>query len=153
MDGRLRIGLATLTVALVAPACAGITAPAEPTTASVEDALAQRFLDPLRAAGIEVTIDRTCHLERRSLEEPWHLEAQLRIAAAADTVANVLEAQDVVVVRDRSPMVVQQERGAPSDGWNGGLERVADDASRLGLTFNNVTVEEPVADDWADQCR
>lgn len=135
--------------ALLASGCSSAT-----TIAAVDAALAERYLEPLRSADIGFTVDNTCHLDLPSLpDEPWHLEVQIKVNADTERVADVLEAEDVVLVRDRDPMVVQQERGKPQLGWNGVLES-ADDGSLLGLTHNNVTSGSfAEAGAWAEVCR
>jgi hypothetical protein len=67
-------------------------------------------------------------------------------------VADTLEAQDVVLVRDRVPMTVQQVRGDPARGWNGVLD-TSGDGALLGLTFNNVKPSGLAeAGGWAEVC-
>lgn len=145
MKDRYR-GAVLAVVALIAAGCA--------TTAveSVNAALAEHYLEPFDAAGISYTVVSTCHLERRAASESWHLEVQVRIDAEQREVADVLEAQGVVLRRDRDPMHVQQEPGEPDQGWNGALESSDGDAL-LGLTYNNVTPDGPAeVGAWAEEC-
>jgi hypothetical protein len=109
---------------------------------------------PLQSSGIDWTVENTCHLDLPSLpDEPWHLEIRVRIDADRERVANILEADGVVLRRDRDPMSVQQERGDPAHGWNGVLES-ADGGTVPGLTYNNVPPGGLAeAGGWAEVCR
>lgn len=99
-------------------------------------------------------VENTCHLERDSDDEPWHLEIQVGIDAEADEVAQILQAEGVAVARDREPMLVQQEPDDPAGGWNGALGPSRDGGSFLGLTYNNVALDGlPDAGGWAEVCR
>lgn len=121
---------------------------------TVDSALATHFLDPLRSAGISYAVENTCHLQRDSETEPWHLEVRVRIDGDRDRVSQLFEAKDVVVARDRDPMTIQQEPDDPAGGWNGVLEAGGDGASALGLTYNNVPLEGVgEAGGWAEVCR
>jgi predicted Zn-dependent protease len=120
---------------------------------SVNAALEDRYLDPLQAADIDFAVENTCHLQRATASEPWHLEVRVQIDADANRVADILQAQDVVLVRDRDPMMVQQDRGDATRGWNGVLEK-SDAGALLGLTYNNVTPGGlGEAGGWAEVCR
>ena len=143
-EGRLLLG----GVCLLAAACS-----ASPVDQS-EQALADHFLGPLGEAGIETVVESTCHLDLPSIPDasPWHLEVRIRVDAEASRVADLLEAHDVVLVRDRDPMTVQQERGEPNAGWNGALEG-AEGSSVLALTRNGVEVASlGQAGGWAEAC-
>ncbi len=123
---------------------------------TVDSALATHFLDPLRDADISYAVENTCHLQRHSDTEPWHLEVRVRIDADRDRLPGLFEARDVVVVRDRNPMTTQQEPGDPAEGWNGVLESRGDGESLLGLglTYNNDVLDGVAeAGDWAEVCR
>lgn len=139
---------AALGAGLLATGCSG--SPVD----TADSALADHFLDPLRRAGVDYAVEDTCHLQRDSETEPWHLEVRVRIDGDPDRVAPLLEAEDVVLVGDRAPMTIQQEPGDPADGWNGVLEAGGDGASTLGLTYNNVVLEGAgEAGGWAEVCR
>lgn len=134
--------------ALLAAGCSGSQVDA------VDSALANHFLDPLRSAGVQFAVENTCHLQRESDTEAWHLEVRVLIDGAPDRIAQLLEDEDVVVDRDRDPMTIQQEVGDPADGWNGVLEAGEGDGAALGLTYNNVAVESiREAGGWAEVCR
>lgn len=121
---------------------------------SVDSALATHFLDPLREADISYAVENTCHLQRHSDTEPWHLEVRVKIDADRDRLPGVFEARDVVVVRDRNPMTIQQEPDDSAGGWNGVLEARVGGASSLGLTYNNVALDGVAeAGGWAEVCR
>lgn len=119
----------------------------------MDAALAEHYLEPLQSADVSFTVSSTCHLDVPSLpEEPWHLEVLIEVNADTERVADVLAAQDVVLRRDRDPMVVQQEPGKPQQGWNGGLAS-ADDGALLSLTYNNVTPGSfAEAGAWTEAC-
>lgn len=146
-DRTRRFGAAVaivLSVAMAASGCASDGAD------QATEAFGRRFLDPLATADLAYVVENTCHLERRSNDEPWHLETRVQIDASRDQVADVLEAEGVVVVRDdREVFTVQQEPGEPRAGWNGVLED-ADTTTSLGLTYNDVEVDEPGG--WAEVC-
>jgi hypothetical protein len=119
---------------------------------SANTALVEHYLEPFDSAGIPYTVVSTCHLERRAAAESLHLEVQLRIDADRRRVADILEAQGVVLRRDRDPMGVQQEPGEPDLGWNGVIESSDDDAP-LGLTYNSVEPDGPAeVGGWAEVC-
>jgi hypothetical protein len=120
---------------------------------TVDSDLASHFLAPLESAGVSYTIENTCHLQRDADTDPWHLEVRVRIDGDRDRVARLLEAQDVVVATDRDPMIIQQERGDPANGWNGVLD-AGDGGSALALTYNNVVLDSVgEAGGWAEVCR
>ena len=143
------LGIALAVGALLASSCSSGT-----TVESVDAALAGHYLEPLQSSDIDFTVDNTCHLDLPSLpDEPWHLEVRVSVDASREQVADILEAEGVVLVRDRDPMQVQQEQGDPAQGWNGGLES-ADEGTVLGLTFNNVTPGSfAEAGGWSEVCR
>ena len=121
---------------------------------AVDSALDGHFLEPLQRADITFVVVNTCHLRRDSDAEPWHLEVRVRIDDDRERVAQLLEAEDVVLDRDRSPMTIQQEPGNPAGGWNGVLETSDGGASSLGLTYNNVDLDGvAAAGGWAEVCR
>jgi hypothetical protein len=102
---------------------------------------------------IAFAVENTCHLPRATASEPWLLEGRVQIDADADRVADILQAQVVVLVRDRDPMIVQQDRGNATRGWNGVLE-MPDGGAPLGLTYDDVT-SGGLRDTggWAEVCR
>ena len=108
--------LLVLTTGLVA-ACAD--------DSSVDDSEAQLeegYLVPLEAAGLSYTVDEVCHYERRTADEPWHLQVTMTVDAVPADVAAAIEGQVGVVRRDRQPMVVQQYAGEPNRGWDGSID-------------------------------
>jgi hypothetical protein len=118
----------------------------------VDAALEDRYLEPLRSADIDLTVENTCHLQRATDAEPWHLDIRVQVDADAGRVADILEAQDVVLHRDRDPMMVQQDRGHATRGWNGVLE-TSEGGAMLGLTYNNVRSGGlGEAGGWAEVC-
>jgi hypothetical protein len=140
-------GAVLATVALLGAACAATA------VESANAALTEHYLGPLGSAGIAFAVEDTCHLERGTTSEPWHLEVRVQVDADPARIADVLETQDVVLVRDRAPMTVQQDRGDPTQGWNGILQ-ASDGGAQLGLTYNNVTPGGLAeAGGWAEVCR
>jgi hypothetical protein len=109
---------------------------ADHSVAGVEDTLVDGYLEPLEKAGITVTVENACRYAG-DVALPWHLSVALRLNAPADRVAGVLKDEDVVVVTDREPMIVQQIFDNPGDGWNGSLAAKGEQ-SLLALVFNNV---------------
>lgn len=141
----IRLGAVLLAAGLVA----GCGADRE--VREVEETLVEAYLDPLAAAGITVAVTDTCKYAGGT-EEPWHLSVELRLAAPEERVADVLEREGMVVVRDREPMVVQQVPGVPREGWNGVLAGAAD-GSVLSLVFNNAThSDRQGAVGWSEVC-
>lgn len=140
-----------ITIALVGVL---LTAGCSASTMDFDSALDGHFLEPLQQADIAFAVENTCHLQRDTDSEPWHLEVRVRIDADRDRVAPLFEAQDVILDRDRNPMTIQQQPGDPAGGWNGVLEASDDGASSLGLTYNNVVVDGVAeAGGWAEVCR
>jgi hypothetical protein len=118
---------------------------------SVEERLVDGFLTPLAAAGMPVTIAESCRYDL-PVDQPWHLNTELRVHATQARVAEVLSAQDMVLLRDRDPMILQQFEGRPGDGWNGVLEAAGDQAV-IKLTYNNADREAWAgAVGWAEAC-
>jgi hypothetical protein len=125
----------------------------------VEQLLTDGFLEPVGEAGIGYRVEDACQLtpDRLSPRYPnaatgpgWHLVVRLSFDAPADAVADVLEAEKIIVVRDRESMIVQQLRD--STGWNGSLD-AAPDGSRLSLTYNNaIPGGWPEGLGWAEAC-
>lgn len=112
------------------------------------------FYEVFEDAGFEFQVASTCHLPREREDESWSLEVRIDVEASALEIADALEETGSAVRRDRDPMDVDQVRGDPADHWNGAIERLADDRSRLGLTNNNVAIgglEE--AGGWAAVCQ
>jgi hypothetical protein len=144
---RHRIGSTILAAAMLFAAGCATTA-----VESVNTALAEHFLEPFETAGIPYTVESTCHLQRRTASENWHLEVRVQIDADRREVADILEAQGMVLARDRDPMHVQQEPGEPGLGWNGALES-SNGGTQLGLTYNNVEPVGPAeVGGWAEAC-
>lgn len=141
----IRLGTALLA------ACLAAGCGASRDVADVEAMLAERYLEPLDAAGIHATVESACRY-RGQIDAPWHLSTSLRLDAAQARVAEVLAGEGIIVVKDRDPMIVQQIRNDPTHGWNGALS-AADGGSTLGLVFNNATRSERFgALGWAEVC-
>lgn len=139
---------------LAVSACAGR---GDADLADVEQKLTERYLQPLAAAGLNVRTQDTCRLDLIFPPDPvWraqHLQASYIVEAPVDEVADVLDEEGIRLVRDRDPMIVQQEPGDPQGGWNGGLARQAGDRTSLVLTYNNVDVDSLAASGgWGEAC-
>ncbi len=79
-----------------------------------EEVLADHYLDPLKAAGIPAIVEDTCRYNG-PVDVSWHLMVTLRLTAAQDKVADLLEREGMWVVRDRPSMIVQQNRKMACD--------------------------------------
>lgn len=116
-----------------------------------ESTLIDGYLEPLREAGIQVTVEKACRYPG-PVDIPWHLGVEVHLDAAPDRVADVLVDEDVWVVRDRDPMIVQQYH-EDTHGWNGVLE-ASGEGSKLALTFNNAKPSDRFEGlGWHDDCR
>ena len=119
MRGRMRLVAVSLVVGLTAGCGSGSD------VHDLEAVLAEKYLDPLGDAGITVSVVRTCRFAD-AVDTPWHLSVELRVDAPEDRVADVLTDAGVVVVRGREPMIVQQIRNEPEEGWDGILATSGD---------------------------
>lgn len=124
-----------------------------PSVATAERMLVERYLEPLRAAGIAYEVDRTCHYRTHLDDEPWHLEVQITAAASGQQVADVL-AGTIDVIRPDGPgsWHVQDVRNDPQGGWNAGLDEAAPDRTLLSGVFNNVDPDLDANVGWQATC-
>ena len=103
----------------------------------LETALVDTYLTPLSEADLSTSVESTCRLAD-PIDSRWHLSIKIRIGAPENRVADILDGEGVVVVRGREPMIVQQIRNQPNDGWDGILQADGD-GSLLWLERSNVT--------------
>ncbi|UQU62429.1 hypothetical protein COUCH_25765 [Couchioplanes caeruleus] len=103
----------------------------------VETTLVDTYLTPLTRAGFHPSVESTCRFAD-PVDTPWHLDVKIKVAASEKQVADILAEEGVVVVSDREPMIVQQIRDEPGDGWDGVLQADGD-SSALLLERSDVT--------------
>jgi hypothetical protein len=152
----VRVVAAALAVSLVG-GCG-----AEPSVGDLEEMLAGTYLAPLTEAGLTTSVTRACRILNPGDAEdtaatttggrPWHLAVDIDIDAPAARVADLLEAEDVVLRRDHDPMIVQQEFNKPGHGWDGILTATGD-RSTLSLEHGNLAHDKLAGSlGWADVC-
>lgn len=124
-----------------------------PGVATAERVLVERYLEPLRAAGIVYEVDRTCHYRTHLDDEPWHLEVQITAAASGQQVADVLAGTiDVIRPDGLGSWHVQDERNSPEDGWNAGFHEDGPERTVLSGVFNNVDRDLDTNVGWQATC-
>jgi hypothetical protein len=142
-----RLGIVLLAVGLAA-GCGGDRRD----VGEAEELLAEGYLEPLDEAGLPASVADACRYDGPVTDPLWHLSVTLRLAGPPERVADVLERAEMVVLRDRTPMIVQQVRDAPRDGWNGVLS-ASDGGSELGLVYNNAArADWDGTVGWAEVC-
>lgn len=157
---RVFVGLAVL--ALVAAFAIFLNGRgASRSVATSERQLREGYLKPLTEAGLAVEVLDACHYYRSSPQESgapapedgWHFSVKIAVADSPDAVARVFRQKTgVVVVDDRSPILLQQYRGQPSRGWNGTLED-ADGGSVVTVVKNNIaTSDRSIPIGWQSIC-
>jgi hypothetical protein len=99
-----------------------------------ERQLRRGFLEPMSRSGIGFEVLDACHYDRPTPEYAWHLAIKIAAAASIQDVAEALQNADVVVREER---IVQQFRGQPNKGWDGGIERRSNQTI-ISLVKNNV---------------
>ena len=126
-----------------------------------ETQLRSAYLRPLERSGLNTEVSEVCHYYRFSSHDPWHFAIRVVVGAPVDRVAKVLSATVGVIRTDRDPVVLQQYRGRPNDGWDGTLSR-SGTGTTIDLLKNNLAVSAdgpgvgwlPVCENtrqWADQ--
>ena len=152
LDRMATTGARVTTAAVVALALTGCSGVDRPGLRSVEDELSAKYLQPLTDAGLSYEVEDTCRLALQPADTAWHLVATFAVDAELRDVARVLREEGIRLEGERDPVIVQQEPGDPSGGWNGGL-RDGEDGTLLELTFNNVGVEDlPASGGWGEPC-
>jgi hypothetical protein len=142
---RFRLGAALLVMASLAAGCGS-----DRDVADAESELIDGYLEPLEATGIHATVEKACRYPG-PLDVPWHLGVVLHLDAEPGRVVEVLLDEEVWVVRDRDPMIVQQYH-KDTNGWNGILQ-ASGGGSKLDLTFNNAKPSERFEGlGWAEEC-
>jgi hypothetical protein len=126
-----------------------------------ERQLRSGYLEPLTEAGLAVEVLDACHYSRYSPDEndapgpedAWHFSVKIAVSESPNTVARLLRQKTgAVIVDDRTPIGVQQYRGEPNRGWNGGIA-AADGGSIVTLVKNNIaTSERSIPIGWQSIC-
>ena len=154
---RLRRTLVALTVFLAAVTVLVLTSrhPSRSVAAS-ERQLREGYLEPLGKAGLAIEVLDTCHYYRFSAPDPekdWHFSVKIAVSASPHTVAQVLRHKTgAVITDDRTAIGVQQYRGEPNRGWNGGIAD-ANGGTIVSLVKNNIaTSERSIPIGWQSIC-
>ena len=114
-----------------------------------ERQLREGFLEPMSRSGVGFEVLDACHYDRPTPEYAWHLAVKIAAAAPIQDVAEALQRADVVVREER---ILQQFRGQPNKGWDGGIESRGDQTI-ISLVKNNVhTNDRSIGVAWLPIC-
>jgi hypothetical protein len=157
---RSRTLVALTVVALVAVSVMALNHhPSSRSVGASERQLRTGFVEPLTKSGLATEVLDTCHYWRSSTQQvigpadAWHFSVKIAVSASPDAVARVLDQKTgAVITGDDSSFGIQQYRGDPQRGWNGGIA-VADGGSVVALVKNNIaTSERSVPIGWQPIC-